>query len=89
MPKRKEVTPADPWSGSGEIERQSADKTNGVAGEKIICELDSLGPLEYERLRKKKESGMSCRESVLDKHVQQKRPKNAERSLQGHEVQLT
>jgi putative DNA primase/helicase len=89
MPKRKEVAPTDPWSEYREIERQSADKANGVANEKIIGELADLRPLEYERLRKKKASELGCRESVLDKLVQQKRPKIAARALQGHEVQLT
>ncbi len=88
MPKRKEVAPADPRSEYREIE-QSANKANGVGDEKIIGELADLRPLEYERLRKEKASELGCRESVLDKLVQQKRPKIAARALQGHEVQLT
>jgi hypothetical protein len=71
------------------------DKTQDAASDaampdgNVIDKLAALSPLQYERLRKQKASELGCRESVVDKLVQQKRPKIAARALQGHEVQLT
>jgi putative DNA primase/helicase len=89
MLKRKEAAPPDAWSDYREIEKQPADKTNGVADEKIISELAALDPLQYERLRTQKASELGCRGPVLDKLVQRKRPKIAARALQGRGVQFT
>jgi putative DNA primase/helicase len=72
-----------------QIEAAQVPKENDVADAKIVGELAALPPLQYERLRKEKASQLGCRESVLDRLVQEKRPKIAARALQGHEVQLT
>jgi len=54
-----------------------------------IARLAALPVLEYERCRKEEAEKLGCREPVLDKLVEERRPKNREsNSLQGNAVQL-
>jgi hypothetical protein len=60
----------------------------GDSDDEIITRLASLPLLEYERERKNAAARLRCREHVLDKLVEDRRPKNRDDNLQGRAVKL-
>ena len=72
------------------IDAENSPQTVDVTDEEIITRLAALPLLQYERCREAEAKKLRCRESVLDKLVEAKRPKHGENDgLQGNAVQLT
>jgi len=72
------------------INTENSPQTGDVTGEETIARLAILSVLEYERCRKEEADKLGCREAVLDKLVESRRPKTREvNGLQGNAVQLT
>lgn len=77
----KHQTPLDEAAAQPSDDSKSEDET--------IRRLAEMSLLEYEKVRRDEAERLGCRESVLDKLVEAKRPKNREKnSLQGNTVQL-
>jgi putative DNA primase/helicase len=79
--------------GSAQVPRGNDTKNwpqmGDVTDDEAIARLAALPLLEYERRRKDEADRLLCRESVLDKLVEARRPKNCENNgLQGNVVQL-
>ena len=70
------------WTGKIALAAKASD-------EETIARLAALPVLEYERCREAEAKKLGCRESVLDKLVEAKRPRNRENNgLQGNVVKL-
>jgi putative DNA primase/helicase len=75
--------------GPTEADTENSQQTADVPDEETIARLAALSFLQYERCRKDEAQKLGCRESVLDKLVEARRPKNRENNgLQGTAVEL-
>ena len=69
-------------------ERSSSTSAGNSADNETITRLAALPLLEYDRQRKDEAARLGCRESVLDKLVEERRPKKTSNGLQGTAVTL-
>lgn len=71
------------------VKPDAVENTESNPDEKAIARLAALPVLDYERCRKDEADKLGCREAVLDRLVESRRPKNRESNgLQGNAVQL-